>query len=339
MDQKEKDREVLNQVLNKSDIKPYKKRQVLAILSYLSGVESAKIAVEMDVNLRTIQRYIKEYSESGIDTILTKRKPGNTQKLNPIIQEELKGDLTIGPQSGGYIVEDWTASLLAKHIRKKYNIRLNVESCRKMIRKFSPVRKQYRTSRSGFKEKVTTWIKEGADVWLVGDIFLGYMKPPKIQKYKIPYQPGDELLSEEEIKEKKIDLTRGTKKGILTIAKNLTTKEVIHRIDSSYQDKIEIRLQLLKKLVKQSQSEKIIILFKKSNINTRVATRAKNNKSMKRIIVAFRPPMDYLNDLDEIKMDLIKHFELRGTFNGPKTFPDQTFTQISNYLNTERSNS
>jgi len=305
----------------------------------LLGIDSARIAEELGVNIRMIQRYLKKYNESGIDVILSDRRPGNHPKLSQEDLENIKRDITQGPKSGGYVVEGWTATLLAKHIYKKYKVVLNRESCRKILRDNSRIKKHYGTQRSGFNAKIVALVKEGVDVWLVGDVFLGYEGLAKNKQGKIPCLPGDELMSAEEIEDKKIDLTREPKKIILTIAKNLRTKEVIHQYDSSVQDKVTVRQQFLKVVVKRSQSKKIVLVLKKSNINTRVSTSVTHNKTARTITIIFRPPIDNLYDLDELKKELVKRFKLSGQIKGRRILHKRTLTAISDYLNLLRSNS
>ena len=53
-----------------------------AIIAYVTGLPTSKIAVYLDVSEKTIQRWIKTYESKGIDGLVVKERSGRPPKLN-----------------------------------------------------------------------------------------------------------------------------------------------------------------------------------------------------------------------------------------------------------------
>ena len=73
----------------RQSLKAYKKRKdvemvlrLKAIIAYVSGLPTSKIAVYLDVSEKTIQRWIKTYDSQGVEGLVVQERPGRPPKLN-----------------------------------------------------------------------------------------------------------------------------------------------------------------------------------------------------------------------------------------------------------------
>ena len=113
-------------------------KKIQAIRFSLMGKPNNQIAEEFDINLRTLQLWIKTADEKGFYALRTKAREGIKPKLSNEQFEELRGIvLTTFPfEQGDFDSLIWKDSILSAVIHKKYGISLSTRSCRTLLSKF-----------------------------------------------------------------------------------------------------------------------------------------------------------------------------------------------------------
>lgn len=86
--------------------------------------------------LRTVQRWVKQLNDGGLDALRDGNRSGRPTRLNAKQIAELQGDLAGSPQHFSFSQGFWDGPLLAHHIETKYGIKLSVRQCQRLFRKF-----------------------------------------------------------------------------------------------------------------------------------------------------------------------------------------------------------
>ena len=123
---------------------------VLMALRYLSSKKASELYGEP---LRTVQYWVQQFLEKGVEGLRDKPRPGKPSRLNKEQKEELKEDILKSPLQLGYSQNDWDGKLLSHHIYKKYQIVLKVRQCQYLFHKLGFTLQRPRTMPNGDVEK------------------------------------------------------------------------------------------------------------------------------------------------------------------------------------------
>ncbi|RNB90208.1 hypothetical protein EDM59_01825 [Brevibacillus nitrificans] len=315
------EREILkyiDQELQNGGIKPYKMRKLLTIKLYVEGGKPAEIAEGLGVTLRTVQRNISGFNATGLSFLRDSKEPGNRNKLDGDQIQQLKNDLKRNPEEFGFLMPEWTAPLLVKHIKNTFKVKLSDESCRNMLasvmaneRKGTPSSK-----RKAFSETVSAMLLEKKDIWAVTSIYLGIRQGGKNKRGLYPYKEEDLIKTPVEIEMAKIDLTDKARKEIVHCAQHLKTKAFVYHYQSAFEEDTFAMETILKKIVKNSAQDEIILLMAKSSFNKRLLSKITNKKGKRSIRVLFAPfGAKELQSLAFIKANLLARFKLMDKRN------------------------
>lgn len=109
-------------------------RRCLAILLKAEGTSSQAIANTLGVTKRSVERWVKEYRAHGIAGLRRRPHPGGKpritqEQMRMIVETALKG-----PRSFGYLKNEWSVRLLARHLTEELGIRISKTHVWEMLR-------------------------------------------------------------------------------------------------------------------------------------------------------------------------------------------------------------
>jgi len=119
------------------------------ILLMTQGMTCEAVASLYKRPLRTVQRWVKELNDGGLDALRDESKSGRPTRLNAQQIAELKDDLASGPQRFSFSQGFWDGPLLAHHIETKYGIKLSVRQCQRFFHRLGYTLLRPRTRTEG----------------------------------------------------------------------------------------------------------------------------------------------------------------------------------------------
>jgi transposase len=135
-------------------------RRLLAVRRHLEGYSTAEVAEFLEVDPRTVHRWLDRFRRDGEAGLLARPVPGRPSKLTATQEKIIHRWLGEDPMEHGFATELWTGPRLAQLIRQEFDIRLNPRYlCSWMrARGFTPQKPQ-RVAREGDPEEVAAWLK------------------------------------------------------------------------------------------------------------------------------------------------------------------------------------
>lgn len=103
------------------------------MLLICDGKTSAEVVALFGDSFRTIQYWIKQYNEAGIEGLRDPIRTGRIPRLLAGDKEILAQDLHRSPRELGYTQNLWDGKLLSHHLKQKFNIELKVRQCQNMF--------------------------------------------------------------------------------------------------------------------------------------------------------------------------------------------------------------
>ncbi len=84
---------------------------------------------------RTIERWVLNAKDCGIEGLKDEQKPGRPTKIRDDQARALKTDLTKLPTELGYKASTWNGKLLMTHLKNKYAVDLGLRQCQRLLNK------------------------------------------------------------------------------------------------------------------------------------------------------------------------------------------------------------
>lgn len=325
---------LLKEQLHNMYLPKYKRNQFMALERYLSGESTASIAAELNLHPRSIQRYIRNYRDKGLETLQIVPKPGNKNKLRKNQENKIRQDLQKEPSMYGYLFPEWTPKLIKEYIKNVYGVSLSQETCRKLFHAAGLKKEKLSVikQRKLFEEQMLFYQNEpDTEVWALSDIYLGIRERRKNKKGKLPYYPDDLLKDENTLP--KIDLTQKAKEEWVLCLKAMKSQSFFYWRHTDQQDELPRYTEVIQKIFHHTDSSRIILIMADSATNRRNFLK-KSMKESKSIVIKFIPPHSPdLNPLNYLKEDLTKTFSLKKKRTQErKILPERKVTQILKYL-------
>jgi transposase len=327
--------------LKNENLPRYKKNQLLAIEKHLLNYSTTEIAKELDMHPRSIQRYIRNYKEKGLEAIMETSKPGNSRRLDDSQLNKIKEELQKYPSHHGYFLPKWTAKLVRKHIKKAYGVSLSEESCRKILQE-AGVEGEWLSAfkqRNLFKEQLNTHLSNpNIEVWIISDIYLGIRERRKNKQGKLPYYPDDLLKDPSTIP--KVDLTQKAKGEWILCLEAMKSGKFFYLHHTDQQEEGPRYKEAIQQMFRHTKVDSIVLLLPNAAIHRRNLLKLHSKRPNINFLVQFIPTDSQdLNPLNQRKEDLIEMFRLKkkGT-NERKILSEQKMIQIIKYLDEISSN-
>jgi len=103
-------------------------RKYQSILLHMKGYSNTQIAELVEVERKTVGRYVNNFKISGIDGLIPKKKTGRPSFLNKCQEQELY--ITISnstPEEVGFDgIKNWTAKIACEWVFRKFDVRYSI---------------------------------------------------------------------------------------------------------------------------------------------------------------------------------------------------------------------
>lgn len=152
-------RALAQQIQRTKDSKVLKRSQALIWLS--EGIVASQIAKRLGISRRTIYYWVSSYqnrrSNSFRSRLQDRPKPGRHPRKSSLVLRELGVLLQQSPQRYGYHYTEWTASLLAKVLKRDYDLDISTKTIRRCLKQ-----SHYVWKRPGYTlaRQSPTWAQE-----------------------------------------------------------------------------------------------------------------------------------------------------------------------------------
>ena len=100
--------------------------KIAALLLVLEGQPRGWINALFGFNRVTLERWIKDVNEEGIQTLVPASRPGRATQLTNEVREQLKRDMEKTPRDFGINRAGWDGPTLVVHLKKHFGLELKV---------------------------------------------------------------------------------------------------------------------------------------------------------------------------------------------------------------------
>ncbi len=152
-------RALAHQMHRTKDFKVLKRAQALLWLS--EGIAASHAAKRLGINRRTIYSWVSSYQNRRGNTFSSRLqdrpKPGPYPRKSSLVLRELDALLQESPQRYGYHYTEWTASLLAKVLKRDRHVDISTKTIRRCLKQ-----SHYVWKRPGYAlaRQAPTWAQE-----------------------------------------------------------------------------------------------------------------------------------------------------------------------------------
>jgi transposase len=135
-------------------------RRILAVQRVLDGYAVAEVAEFLDVDPRSVRRWVAAHRRGGEQALLTRSSPGRPPKLTLTQEKIVRRWLADRPTAHGFDTELWTAPRLGRLIAEEFGIRMNPRYLSAWLRRrgFTP-QKPERVPRERDPEAIAAWLE------------------------------------------------------------------------------------------------------------------------------------------------------------------------------------
>ncbi|MFE7330775.1 transposase [Streptomyces sp. NPDC057565] len=131
-----------------------------AVGMFVDGLDSAVIAKELRVSVRSVQRWRRAWLEAGQDA-LRSRGPACRPKLNEVLFGVLEQELAKGPVAHGWPDQRWTLARIKTLVGRRFHKRMTLSGISQMLRRHGwshqvPARRAAERDQAA----VAGWVKE-----------------------------------------------------------------------------------------------------------------------------------------------------------------------------------
>ena len=134
-------------------------RRLLAVQRVFDGYSAAEVAESLDVDPRSVRRWVAAHRRGGEQGLLTRSSPGRPPKLTLAQEKIVRRWLADGPTGHGFDTELWTAPRLGRLIEEEFGVRMNPRYLSAWLRErgFTP-QKPERVPRERDPEAIAAWL-------------------------------------------------------------------------------------------------------------------------------------------------------------------------------------
>ncbi len=135
-------------------------RRQLAVQRVLEGYSTQAVAEFLDVDPRSVRRWVSAYPREGAPCLLSRSSPGRPPKVTLLQEKIIRRWLTDSPTEHGFDTELWTAPRLARLIHEEFDVELNPRYLSAWLRErgFTPQKPQ-RVPRGRDPKVIAAWLE------------------------------------------------------------------------------------------------------------------------------------------------------------------------------------
>jgi len=105
------------------------------ILAVCRGLSCYKTAAIWGASPRSVEYWVRRFSEEGLSGLQERRRPGRPPVLSEAQKDLLRSDLERGPTDVGLDQPRWSGKLLKTYLAEFYGVRMGVRQCQRLIRR------------------------------------------------------------------------------------------------------------------------------------------------------------------------------------------------------------
>ncbi len=107
----------------------------MALRKVEEGVLKKQIASQLDINICTLCRWIKNFKLHGEAGIKGKKHPGNPRKVRDDVKNCIHNMLSLSPVKYGICKKSWNGASIQKLLKEKLNIEIHPKSIYSWLRR------------------------------------------------------------------------------------------------------------------------------------------------------------------------------------------------------------
>jgi len=134
------------------------RREAFAL--HTQGLSPAQISQALDRSTRTVQRWLAEARQQGIEALAAKPHHGAKPKLSRQQREGLRKQLLKGAEAHGFSTDLWTATRVQQVILQRYGVEYHVNYVPELLKNLGFSRqKPVRKARERDEAEIDRWVR------------------------------------------------------------------------------------------------------------------------------------------------------------------------------------
>jgi len=117
-------------------------RRGMAVLYKAQGLSYRGIARALQTDLKGVFRWVKRFREGGVDGLRTRPKPGRRPRIGDAERRLIAETVLKSPRLFGYLKNNWSLRLLAKHLTKELGIKISNQHLWRILHQLGVVHKR-----------------------------------------------------------------------------------------------------------------------------------------------------------------------------------------------------
>jgi transposase len=144
---------------NKGSALVLEHQRQLAVRRVLEGYSVEEVADFLDVDGRSVRRWVAMVRQQGWDALAAQPVPGRPRKLTRTQEKIMLGWLRENPTAFGFTTELWTAARLAQLAEEEWGVSLHPRSLRRWLRSHNfTLQKPERVPRERDPQRIADWL-------------------------------------------------------------------------------------------------------------------------------------------------------------------------------------
>ena len=103
-------------------------RKLHAVLLHMKGFQNTKIAEIVEVDRKTVGRYVIQYKSGGVENLVPKKPPGRPSLLDKSQEQEVYITISSNtPEEVGFDgIKNWTAKIASEWVFREFGVRYSI---------------------------------------------------------------------------------------------------------------------------------------------------------------------------------------------------------------------
>jgi len=119
--------------------------KIAALLLVLEGQRPGQVNASLGLSRMTLERWIHEVNENGVQALVPKPRPGRRGQLTPALREQIRRDLERPPREFGLQRGTWDGPTLVVHLTKDLGVKLKTRQAQYWLHRLG-----YSLKRAGY---------------------------------------------------------------------------------------------------------------------------------------------------------------------------------------------
>jgi transposase len=114
-------------------------RKYQSVLLHMKGYNNKEIAELVDVDRKTVGRYVQQFKVGGIEALVPKKSTGRPRLLDKFQEQELYMTISNNtPEDAGFDgIKNWTAKIACEWVFRKFEVRYSINGMLEMFHRLN----------------------------------------------------------------------------------------------------------------------------------------------------------------------------------------------------------